>query len=470
MNVKVKAYVLQPDIRLRSTAALLVIEATPVLRVSAAARGLSGPKGDPGERGEKGDDGAAGPAGTPGTNGAAAFVYIAYSDDAGGNGFTTAFDGTKNYIAIKSTTVAIAAPVAADFAGLWKNYKGADGAAGVGASAPAIADFTPQTNVSKNAVVTSNAAAVSGNAVDVFPLTVRGDGTPQIDINADDNWQTDRIARNGDNVRVRLTSPPSNLTERIATLFAQSISKQFSVTTLNALWQPDFLGASVLKFWLKADALSLGDNDPVAAWTDASGNNNAGASAGAARPIYKAGILNNLPVVRFGSGGVVNYLDTPLINIGARTYAFLIKRLGVYVGNYHSIVMSLSAPYFQVYVDASGLYHWNASPNHTTASQFVAAWQIVVARQKTDGTMTFRVNGAETSSASGFSNVSVNTAIQIGAFAAGPAGMNADMPEILMADSSVSDANLERIEGYFAHKYELTGLLPSGHAYKTSAP
>ena len=72
----------------------------------------------------KGDDGTPG---ADGTDGASAFVYIAYASDDTGTDFTLTFDPALNYIAIKATTTEITTPVVGDFAGLWKNYKGADG-------------------------------------------------------------------------------------------------------------------------------------------------------------------------------------------------------------------------------------------------------------------------------------------------------------------------------------------------------
>lgn len=68
--------------------------------------------------------------GTDGTDGDDAYVYIAYASDASGTDFTTTFDANLNYIAVKTTTTAIASPQASDFVGLWKNYKGATGTAG----------------------------------------------------------------------------------------------------------------------------------------------------------------------------------------------------------------------------------------------------------------------------------------------------------------------------------------------------
>ena len=77
-----------------------------------------------------GPQGPAGSDGTDGEDGADSFTYIAYASDDTGTNFTLTFDPDLNYIAIKTTTVAIASPIASDFTGLWKNYKGLTGAIG----------------------------------------------------------------------------------------------------------------------------------------------------------------------------------------------------------------------------------------------------------------------------------------------------------------------------------------------------
>ena len=63
-------------------------------------------------------------AGNAGLN---SFLYLAYADDNVGTGFTTTFNAGKKWIAALHTTVAIASPVAGDFAGLWAKYIGSDG-------------------------------------------------------------------------------------------------------------------------------------------------------------------------------------------------------------------------------------------------------------------------------------------------------------------------------------------------------
>jgi len=59
--------------------------------------------------------------------GVSSYVYIAYADDAAGTGFTTSFNATKEWIAIRSTTTEILSPVVGDFAGLWTKYIGDKG-------------------------------------------------------------------------------------------------------------------------------------------------------------------------------------------------------------------------------------------------------------------------------------------------------------------------------------------------------
>lgn len=84
-----------------------------------------------GEDGVDGTDGTNGTNGTNGVDGDDAYVYIAYASDDTGTNFTTTFNDTLDYIAIKTTTTLIASPQASDFVGLWKNYKGVQGIQGL---------------------------------------------------------------------------------------------------------------------------------------------------------------------------------------------------------------------------------------------------------------------------------------------------------------------------------------------------
>lgn len=78
-------------------------------------------------KGTTGDTGTAGSNGSNGADGDDAFLYIAWADSSDGTGFTTTFDPTKNYIAVKQSATEILSPVVGDFAGLWTKYRGEGG-------------------------------------------------------------------------------------------------------------------------------------------------------------------------------------------------------------------------------------------------------------------------------------------------------------------------------------------------------
>lgn len=61
---------------------------------------------------------------------------------------------------------------------------------------------------------------------------------------------------------------------------------------------PDALAG--LELWLKADGLSLNDNDAVSSWTDSSGNARHATQATVDdKPVFKTNIVNGKPVVRW---------------------------------------------------------------------------------------------------------------------------------------------------------------------------
>jgi hypothetical protein len=69
-------------------------------------------------------------------------------------------------------------------------------------------------------------------------------------------------------------------------------------------------GVAGLKVWLKADAIvGLADTDPVSTWSDSSGQGNDGTASLTVRPLYRTGIVNGKPVVRFD--GVNDVLNLP---------------------------------------------------------------------------------------------------------------------------------------------------------------
>ena len=118
-----------------------------------------------------------------GTSGTDAYVYIAYASDDNGTDFSNVFNSALDYIAIKNTTVQIPAPVAADFAGLWKKYKGEKGDTGDSASVNAGTTTTgaPGTSASVTNVGTES------NAIFNFTIPEGEKGDPGDTGNGIDN-------------------------------------------------------------------------------------------------------------------------------------------------------------------------------------------------------------------------------------------------------------------------------------------
>jgi hypothetical protein len=74
-------------------------------------------------------------------------------------------------------------------------------------------------------------------------------------------------------------------------------------------FEPGQVTSALLQFWYAADRLQLTDGAAVSSWGDLSGSGLALAQAtGANQPVYKTGIVNGLPVVRFD--GVNDLLQT----------------------------------------------------------------------------------------------------------------------------------------------------------------
>lgn len=127
----------------------------------------------------KGNDGANGQNGTDGVNGQNAYVYIGYADDAGGNGFSPFFNASKNYIAIRPSTIALA-NIQPTFNGLWFNYKGQQGNPGIAGNNGqnayvyiAYADNNTGTGFTTAFNPTKNYVAIKSSTVPLTP--VQGD-------------------------------------------------------------------------------------------------------------------------------------------------------------------------------------------------------------------------------------------------------------------------------------------------------
>jgi hypothetical protein len=85
-------------------------------------------------------------------------------------------------------------------------------------------------------------------------------------------------------------------------------------------------------------------------------------------------------------------------------------------------------------------------------------------------TMLSRDGGALTSTGTTFASGTANFTA-FGAFMGPPPSQGwGDVNEIIFIPYNSSDSVRQKLEGYLAYKWGLTGLLPAGHPYKTALP
>jgi hypothetical protein len=214
---------------------------------------------------------------------------------------------------------------------------------------------------------------------------------------------------------------------------------------------------SGLKLWLKADALALSDNDPVASWTDSSGQgNHATQSSGGAKPTFKTNIVNSKPIIRFD--GTTDFLNLPNFCSGftAGDGFILLKRVTdpptVGQGGFWQFGTSGNATHVP-YIDGNiyddfGATSRSAAGNPTPSLTSWTLYEVASGASE----WTARVNNS----------ILYTTATNTVGFATAPAlGWDArlsvfyegDLAELIMYDSIVSGGNRTSIVGYINSKY-----------------
>lgn len=226
----------------------------------------------------------------------------------------------------------------------------------------------------------------------------------------------------------------------------------------------DFTG---LILWLKADALALSNNDPVASWTDSSGNaNHATQGTSGSRPVFKTSILNSKAIVRFD--GSDDFLKVTNLAKGVFTMFYVYNmttggilaeqstNAGAVSGDYH---YNPGGAHFAVSVGGSG---GNLSAYDSTSPTIGTSAWLMISRtfSGTHAGHLAWVGGVAVTpggvSASGDPGTSVTTAdYYIGGRAGSSLFMAGDIAEIIVYDNVLSSPNRVTVETYLTSKYAL---------------
>jgi gliding motility-associated-like protein len=246
-----------------------------------------------------------------------------------------------------------------------------------------------------------------------------------------------------------------------------------------APWTPNN-SSTALQVWLKADAGVTTAGTAVTQWNDQSGGGrNVTPGATANRPALSAGALNGLPVVDFD--GVDDYLrNTALGNPVSLTVITLAKSD---VAGQTDVLVDVSDNTTQTdrrYVQTLDASNYrsrtinNASTTFNASRSFtdIASYHIFYGDQLANTNTKGSVDGIPLfiSATSGTLRNATNFQLGAGFNATTTRQFDGKIAEVIIYNGVITLADRQRVEGYLAHKWGLTGNLPSDHPYKNTPP
>lgn len=235
------------------------------------------------------------------------------------------------------------------------------------------------------------------------------------------------------------------------------------------MWRPQMLGAIAAVMDIR-QGLSL-SGTAVSAWASQVGTLIAGQASTSARPQASASAFAGTPALTFDGGDEL--LDLALATTpSARTVVCGVVFNGT---GSRSIFGAAQSGGYVLRVSSGNLLQVGAS-NVTilaTATATVTGGSplILVSRFVSSGPYDFRANGGSLGSGTASGGFWGSGTARIGSTAAGDvARMNGAIASIIAFDAWLSEAEVQRAEGWIAHTSGTSSLLPTGHPYKTEAP
>ena len=155
------------------------------------------------------------------------------------------------------------------------------------------------------------------------------------------------------------------------------------------------------------------------------------------------------------------------------------------------MVNGMTSPQSRIYERFSGLFHKIPVPTVQAIDSYFAVLRVVIfitmLTENSGVTLhnnvkngATRMNGTSLSGHTNYpNNLSIITLKTLGNVSADRFGQDrgfngrqwiGKLGELLIYNSALSDSEISKVEGYLAHKWGLTGSLPSSHDYKVSLP
>lgn len=222
---------------------------------------------------------------------------------------------------------------------------------------------------------------------------------------------------------------------------------------------PSFIPLDGLNLWLKANSLSLSDGDQVSSWNDSSGNgNNATQSNSSYKPIFKTGILNSKPVVRFTASD--DHIICPngvFSGISTATSMFIVMKVTNTSSEKFNFTQSVDGGnrYLTHTPWNDGNIYWDFGNDRLYGSWGGNSSSFYYWTYLAGSGMAIRRNGTQihTKSTSGTFTPGTQTFL-IGGLA-GTKGMSGDIAEIIMYNRRLNLTEIGEVETYLKNKYNL---------------
>ena len=237
-------------------------------------------------------------------------------------------------------------------------------------------------------------------------------------------------------------------------------------------WSPSDLG-SALALWLDADdadSVTL-NGSSVTQWNDKSGNNrHAAQNTATQQPLYLANGLNGKPVLSFDGAGDGFTLAE---GVGVPRDMVSVSQGGGYLYSAANTTDRLA------YTSGGTNLYWGTAsnspsnvviPGRNNTSTFIEQYSAGGA----DYAWAAYLNGTNAAGGSlgtlwNNSNILTQIGLQFTALT-GISTWSGIIAEIVWTNSVMASPVRQKLEGYLAHKWGLTGSLPADHPYKNSAP
>lgn len=237
-----------------------------------------------------------------------------------------------------------------------------------------------------------------------------------------------------------------------------------TVTATNAGGATDATSAGVVIFgpttiaglqaWLRADALALNNNDPVASWTDSSGlAHHAVQASGTLQPLYQTNQVNSLPALLFD--GVDDFLQTGVFTLSHPCTAFVVVKQvtwtgsdriheGRSAGNTLLLRQNSATPSIQMVGTNSGT---------TVVGPAIGAWGLVTEVWNAASSAIAINGGADAAFDLGVAKTP--NGLSLGSSHAGISNGNVSIAEFIVYDTALSAPSIALVKAYLNAKYTL---------------